>query len=58
MMCPPTHSIAAVPMTVRAVSSFGMPLTRPRPRPATALPERCDRLRPTSSIFTMTPTTP
>ncbi len=40
------------------VSSRGIALTSPWPNLDTALPGRCDRDSPASSIFTMSPTTP
>ena len=57
-MCPPTHSIATVPMTDSADSSLGMPATRPRPTFLANRDDRWVRLRPMSSIFTMPATTP
>jgi hypothetical protein len=44
--------MATVPTTVSALSSRGIALTSPRPKPATHSDS------PTSSIFTMSPTTP
>ena len=57
-MWPPTHSIAAVPTTVSAVSSFGIASTSPRPKRATPTRGSSARRSPTSSIFTIRPTKP
>ena len=45
-MWPPTHSIAAVPITVITVSSRGIALTSPRPNLATALPGALGQRQP------------
>ena len=58
MMCPPTHSMATVPMTVMNPSTLGMALTSISPNfwdPAESLRVRC---RPMSSIFTIRATAP
>ena len=57
-MWPPTQSIATVPMVESADSSLGIPATRPRPTLCANVDERCARLSPMSSIFTMAATTP
>ena len=57
-MWPPTHTIAAVPTTESTARTFGMPATIPRPiRWARGRPDSTMR-RPTSSIFTISATTP
>ena len=58
-MWPPTQSIATVPMTVTTRSTCGMALTSPAPneRPPEVEAFWC-RCRPTSSIFTISPTAP
>ena len=57
-ICPPTHSIAAVPMIASQVISTGTPFTSPRPTAcATGLP-RWARWSPTSSAITISATTP
>ena len=57
-MWPPTHSMASVPMREMPASSFGMKPTIPRPIRWEAGESRLDRARPTSSIFTISATTP
>ena len=56
MMCPPTQSIATVPMMPMAVRTFGIAVTRALPSPAVR--GFSARRRPTSSILTMSATTP
>ena len=57
-MCPPTHSIATVPIVDKADGTLGMPWTNPRPTRCATADGRCASASPTSSIFTMPPTTP
>ena len=58
MICPPTHSIAAVPISASAFSRTGIALTSPRPIACAAALDRWARARPISSIFTISATTP
>ena len=51
-------SIAAVPTTEITDSSFGIARTMPRPSLASPAESPCASRSPTSSILTITPTTP
>ena len=57
-MWPPTQSIATVPTAESVESSLGIPATRPRPTVCPTRDAVWVRCRPTSSILTMTATTP
>ena len=57
-MWPPTHSIAAVPTMESQASSLGMPVTSNIPTRRERGDWRSASRKPTSSIFTMSATTP
>ncbi|CNH29592.1 Uncharacterised protein [Mycobacterium tuberculosis] len=57
-MWPPTQSMATMPMLESAESSAGIAATKPRPTCRPIRDAVCLRRRPTSSILTMTATTP
>ena len=52
-MCPPTHSIAAVPTTVSTVSTIGIARDQAAAEALRTGPESCARRSPASSIFTI-----
>ena len=57
-MCPPTHSIAAIPTFESTDSTTGIARTSPCPNEAADPSRVFARLRPTSSIFTISATAP
>ena len=59
MISPPTHNIAAVPITVSHHMNPGITFTIPRPSDRVIRNRpRCDRASPTSSAFTISATDP
>ena len=57
-MCPPTHSIAAMPTFESIDITTGIERTSPRPNEAASPSRVCVSRRPTSSIFTIRATAP